>query len=83
MKRWFDNVMTDETRALIIAFFPDLFNAAEEFGIYDFSDSELQVATSIATKVIVGIFYVYKKGQNQGVEGKTLAAQNRKKKTSR
>lgn len=66
----------DETRALIVAFFPDLLSLAVAFGA-DISDDQQRLAMSVLTKVIVLIFYLFKTGQDQGPTGRSLAQQKR------
>lgn len=66
----------DETRALIVAFFPDLLNLAIAFGL-DVTSDQQAIAASAMTKFIVLVFYIFKTGQNQGPDGNTLAAQKK------
>lgn len=62
---------TDETRALIVAFFPDLLNIAIALGVSIDADKQAVIMSAL-TKLIVLVFYLYKTGQNQGVTGKTI-----------
>lgn len=71
MGDFFRKIMTDETRALIVAFFPDLINLFVALGV-NISEGSQILIMSILTKVIVFVFYLYKTGQNQ-----TLAAKKR------
>ncbi len=64
----------DETRALIVAFFPDIFSLAIAFGL-DVSSEQQSLAVSAMTKFIVLVFYVFKQGQSQGPEGNSIAQQ--------
>lgn len=64
----------DETRALIVAFFPDLLNLAIVFGL-DITSDQQAVAASVMTKAIVLIFYIFKTGQAQGPSGNSLGQQ--------
>jgi hypothetical protein len=66
----------DETRALIVAFFPDLLSLAVAFGV-DITDDQQRLAMSALTKAIVLIFYLFKTGQNQGPDGNSLATQKK------
>lgn len=64
-------LLTDETRALIIAFFPDLINLLVVSGV-NISEDAQKIWISALTKFIVLIFYLIKTGQNQGPTGKSL-----------
>ncbi len=66
----------DETRALIVAFFPDLLNLAVVLGA-DISAEKQTIIMSALTKFIVFVFYIVKTGQSQGPEGNTLAQQKK------
>lgn len=59
------NLMTDETRALIVAFFPDLLSLAVAFGV-ELSEERSRLIMSVMTKFIVFVFYIYKTGQKEG-----------------
>lgn len=69
-----NKIMTDETRALIVAFFPDLLSVYVAFG-GSLSDDQSRLVMSLLTKGIVAVFYLWKTGQNQGPDGKTLKQQ--------
>lgn len=61
----------DETRALLVAFFPDLMSLAVAFGV-DITDDQQRIGMSALTKLIVFVFYLFKTGQNQGPTGNAL-----------
>ncbi len=64
----------DETRALIVAFFPDLLNLAVALGA-DISSEKQAIIMSALTKIIVFVFYLFKTGQAQGPDGSSTSQQ--------
>lgn len=76
VKDFLRNIMTDETRAMIVAFFPDLLSLYVAFG-GEITDDQSRWIMSGLTKLIVLVFYLYKAGQNQGESGKTIAQQKK------
>lgn len=60
--KFINNLLNDTTRALIIAFFPDLINLAVSLGL-EISEDAQKIWISALTKGVVLLFYVVKTGQ--------------------